>query len=293
MKTLSKTYILDRLYQYILLVRLHRPIGIFVILWPTFWALWIAGQGYPDLKITIIFILGVILMRSAGCAINDYADYKIDPHVRRTRERPLATQRVSRNEAIMVFIILAVLAFILVLFLNTLTIMLSFVAVLFAASYPFVKRYTYWPQAYLGIAFSCAIPMAFAAQLNTIPNIAWWLFIANILWTISYDTIYAMVDREDDLTIGVKSTAILFGKYDIFIVAMLLISVLMLLFFIGETINFGFLFYLGLFIAALLAIYQQWLIKNRNPQQCFQAFLNSHWFGFAIFAGIAAQYYWG
>jgi 4-hydroxybenzoate polyprenyltransferase len=284
---------MKRLYQYALLMRLHRPIGILLLLWPTLWALFLSGRGYPNVLVTIVFVLGVILMRSAGCVINDYADRHIDPHVHRTRDRPLAAGRVSTREALILFIILCVIAFGLVLLMNILTIVLSVVAALLAASYPFMKRYTHWPQVYLGVAFGWSIPMAFAAQTNSIPPIVWWLFITNVLWTVAYDTMYAMVDREDDLVIGVKSTAILFGQADKMIIAGLQISVLLLLLWIGQHENLGILYYLGLLVASGLAIYQQWLIKDRNPQQCFQAFLNNNWFGAAIFAGIVAHYYWG
>lgn len=283
---------LERLYQYALLMRLHRPIGIYLLLWPTLWALWIAGNGYPDITVTIVFIFGVILMRSAGCVINDYADRHIDPHVQRTRERPLAARQVSEREALTLFVILCLLALALVLLMNILTIILAVVAALLAATYPFTKRYTYWPQAYLGLAFSWSIPMAFAAQTGTIPPLAWILFIINLLWTIAYDTLYAMVDREDDLVIGVKSTAILFGQADKAIVAALHIIVLGLLLWIGPQLYFGKIYHLGLLIAASLAVYQQWLIKDRQPTHCFQAFLNNHWFGAAIFMGIAIDYYW-
>jgi 4-hydroxybenzoate polyprenyltransferase len=284
---------LKQLYQYALLMRLHRPIGIYLLLWPTFWALWIAGQGYPDFSITVIFTLGVILMRSAGCVINDYADRTIDPHVRRTQDRPIATGMVTTKEALILFLILCSLAFILVLFLNWLTIALAFVAVFLAITYPFLKRYTYWPQAYLGLAFGWAIPMAFAAQTGTVPGLAWILLLINVLWTIAYDTLYAMVDRQDDLAIGVKSTAILFNRADKSIIALLHLIVLTLLFWLGQQLDFGILYQLGLLIAAGFAVYQQWLIKEREPTRCFQAFLNNHWFGAAIFLGIAAHYYWG
>jgi 4-hydroxybenzoate polyprenyltransferase len=284
---------MKRLYQYALLMRLHRPIGIFILLWPILWALFLSGRGYPDVLVTTVFVLGVILMRSAGCVINDYADRHIDPYVRRTRDRPLAAGRVSTREALILFVILCVIAFGLVLLMNRLTIALSVVGALLAASYPFMKRYTHWPQVYLGIAFGWSIPMAFAAQTNSIPPIVWWLFITNVLWAVVYDTMYAMVDREDDLVIGVKSTAILFGQADKMIIAGLQISVLLLLLWIGQHENLGILYYLGLLAASGLSIYQQWLIKDRNPQLCFQAFLNNNWFGAAIFAGIAAHYYWG
>jgi 4-hydroxybenzoate polyprenyltransferase len=284
---------IKQLHQYALLMRLHRPIGILLLLWPTLWALWIAGSGYPNVLVTTVFVLGVILMRSAGCVINDYADRNIDPHVRRTRERPIAAGHVTEREALILFVILCLLAFGLVLLMNRLTIALSVVGALLAATYPFTKRYTHWPQVYLGAAFGWSIPMAFAAQTGSVPTLAWWLFITNVLWTVAFDTLYAMADREDDLIIGVKSTAILFGKADKAIIAGLHIAVLLLLFWIGEQIHLSSLYWIGLLIAAGLAIYQQWLIKDRKPEKCFQAFLNNNWFGAAIFAGIAAHYYWG
>lgn len=230
-------------------------------------------------------------MRSAGCVINDFADRKIDPHVRRTRDRPLAAGHVTEREALTLFVILCLLAFAIVLLMNALTIVLSLVGALLAATYPFMKRYTHWPQVYLGIAFGWSIPMAFAAQTGTVPSLVWWLFLTNVLWTVAYDTLYAMVDREDDLVISVKSTAILFGKADKAIVAGLHIVVLLLLFWIGRQIHLASPYNLGLLVAACLAIYQQWLIKDRNPNKCFQAFLNNNWFGAAIFVGIATHYY--
>ena len=284
---------IERLQQYALLMRLHKPIGIYLLLWPTLWALWIAGDGYPNGLVVTVFVLGVILMRSAGCVINDYADRHIDPHVSRTRERPLATGHVSPREAVTLFVLLCLIAFVLVLLMNTLTIMLSFVAVLLAMSYPFMKRYTHLPQVYLGTAFGWAIPMAFAAQTGTVPLLAWELFITNVVWVVAYDTLYAMVDREDDLSIGVKSTAILFGQADKMIVAGLYVTTLLLFLWIGQQIHLGYFYYVGIAIAASLAFYQQWLIKDRQPEKCFQAFLNNHWFGAAIFAGLVAHYYLG
>ncbi len=282
---------MTKLYQYILLMRLNRPIGIYLLLWPTLWGLWIAGNGYPDVMVTVIFIFGVVLMRSAGCVINDYADRHIDPHVSRTSDRPLAAKRVTESEALVLFAILCLIAFGLVLLLNILTIMLSMIAVFLAITYPFMKRYTHLPQAYLGMAFGWSIPMAFAAQTGEVPILAWWLFAANLLWTIAYDTLYAMVDREDDLVVGVKSTAILFGKADKIIVAGLDIGVLLILFWIGQQLQFGNLYNLGLLAGLGLVTYQQWLIKDRNPALCLQAFLNNHWFGAVIFIGIAGNYY--
>lgn len=289
-KQIIVTYLTNRLYQYVLLTRLHRPIGIYLLLWPTLWAVWIASAGQPNWLITIVFILGVILMRSAGCVINDYADRNIDTHVQRTKQRPIASGDVSTKEALILFIILCLIAFGLVLLLNPLTIQLSFVALLLAAIYPFMKRYTHLPQVFLGAAFGWAIPMAFAAELNTIPMIAWWLFVTNVLWVIVYDTMYAMVDRKDDLKIGVKSTAILFGQADKLIIASLQIVVLSLLVGLGLKLAFNWAYYLGLTAATLLAFYQQWLIKDREPSLCFKAFLNNHWFGLVIFIGIVLQY---
>lgn len=280
-----------RLYQYALLMRLHRPIGIFLLLWPTLWALWIAAQGLPDILILGVFVLGVALMRSAGCVINDYADRHFDPYVHRTYDRPLAAKRVSEREALILFVVLCLLAFSLVLLMNGLTILLSFIAVLLAISYPFMKRYTHWPQVYLGATFGWAIPMAFAAQTGTVPPLAWLLLLANIMWTVAYDTLYAMVDREDDQRIGVKSTAIAFGAMDKLAVGSLHIITLSLLGWVGYLIQAGSLYYLSLLVAAGFAIYQQWLVKARQPDRCFQAFLNNNWFGFVVFMGIAWNYY--
>ena len=279
-----------RLREYALLMRLHRPIGILLLLWPTLWALWIAGQGRPDLKVLIVFVLGVVLMRSAGCVINDYADRDFDPHVERTRERPIAAGRVSPREALVLFVILCVAAFGLVLFMNPLTIALSAVAVLLGASYPFTKRYTHLPQLYLGVAFGWSIPMAFAAQTGAVPPLAWVLFAANVLWVIAYDTAYAMVDRDDDLRIGIKSTAILFGTYDRLMVGLSHTAALGLLVLIGAVAGRGMAYYFGLAVAAGLAAYQQRLIRERSRAGCFQAFLNNNRFGAAVFAGLLADY---
>ena len=280
----------DRLYQYYLLTRLHKPIGILLLLWPTLWALWIAAQGLPPLPILLVFVAGVVLMRSAGCVINDYADRDFDPHVQRTQDRPIAAGRVSPSEALVLFALLCVVAFILVLTLNRLTLYLSFGALLLAALYPFTKRYTYLPQLVLGAAFGWAIPMAFAAVQDQVPKIAWLLFVVNILWTTAYDTFYAMVDRDDDVKIGVKSTAILFGSADRLVIGVLQILVLAGLVLIGRLAGLGLYFYLGLLIAAGLALYQQYLSRNRDKGGCFQAFLNNNWFGAAVFAGIFLHY---
>lgn len=280
----------ERLYQYALLMRLHRPIGIYLLLWPTLWAVWISASGYPCITNITIFSLGVILMRSAGCVINDYADRHFDPHVHRTQDRPLANGQVSEREALVLFTVLCLLAFWLVSRMNWFTIALSLVAILLAITYPFMKRYTHLPQIYLGMAFGWAIPMAFAAQMNEIPLIGWVLYLANITWIVAYDTLYAMVDREDDLKIGVKSTAILFGKNDKLIIGILHLITLLLLLWIGQEIRLGQLYYVGLAVAAGLAIYQQWLIKDRVPERCFRAFLNNHWFGLVILLGIIGGY---
>ncbi len=287
---MAREILLDRMRQYWYLMRFHRPIGIFLLLWPALWALWIAGEGRPDAKVVIIFVLGVILMRAAGCVINDYADRDFDPHVSRTRDRPIAAGRVSPREALVLFVLLCLLAFVLVLQLNVMTIALSFVAAFLAASYPFMKRFTHLPQAYLGLAFGWAVPMAFAAQTGTIPPVAWWLLLATVLWALAYDTMYAMVDREDDVKIGVKSTALLFGRYDRVIIAAIQVAMLVTLVKVGDLAGLGLWFWLGLVAAAGLSWYQQILIRNRQPEHCFQAFVNNHWYGAAIFLGILFDY---
>ncbi|EIJ42101.1 4-hydroxybenzoate polyprenyl transferase, proteobacterial [Beggiatoa alba B18LD] len=279
-----------RLHDYIKLTRLNRPIGIYLLLWATLWAVWIAGEGQPNFWITLIFILGVVLMRSAGCVINDFADREIDRHVQRTRDRPLTAGRVSHKEALILFAVLCLLAFLLVLCLNLKTILLSFGALFFASLYPFTKRYTYLPQVFLGIAFGWGIPMAFTALQNELPFTAWLLFSANLAWTVAYDTQYAMADKADDLKIGVKSSAILFGRWDKVIIALLQSVALLLLIWVGVLHKFNAFFFFGLVIALGLFIYQQILIKDRDPARCFQAFLNNHWAGFAIFFGIFLSY---
>ncbi len=280
----------DRLYQYYLLMRMDKPIGTWLLLWPTFWALWIAAQGIPPLSIIIIFALGVFVMRSAGCVINDYADRKIDKHIERTKNRPLTSGKVSSREALSLFFVCILIAFILVLFLNLYTILLSFIALFFAAVYPFMKRYTHYPQIVLGMAFSCAIPMGFAAQLNTIPAIAWILYGVTILWIVSYDTMYAMADREEDLKIGVKSTAIIFADYDKLMIALLQILFTLGMFYIAWSLQAGVFFYLGIIASMGFSVYQQYLIRHRDKNTCFQAFLNNHWLGMVIFMGIFLDY---
>ncbi len=280
----------DRLWQYIQLTRLSRPIGALLLLWPALWALWIASEGLPSLHLLIVFVLGPFLARSAGCVMNDYADRHFDGHVERTRLRPLATGQVSGKEALMVAITLLLIAFLLVLSTNRLTILLSFVAIPLAVIYPYLKRHTYLPQFFLGIAFSWGIPMAFAAQTGTVPRIAWLLFIANLLWTVVFDTIYAMVDREHDLQIGIKSTAILFDDADRTIIGILQVMTLIVLLIIGNQLTLLWPYYTFLVVAAGFSIYQQYLIKDRSPDKCFQAFLNNNWFGASIFIGIALAY---
>jgi len=280
----------DRLIQYAYLMRLDRPIGIYLLLWPTLWALWIAGEGSPDLLVVFVFAAGVTLMRSAGCVINDYADRNFDPHVERTKNRPIAAGRVKPKEALALFAMLCLLAFGLVLLMNRLTILLSLVGVVLAATYPFMKRYTHLPQVYLGAAFGWAVPMAFAAQTGAVPREAWLLFVATVLWATAYDTMYGMVDREDDMKIGVKSTAILFGESDRLIIAVIQLLLMGALFLAGQGAELGGYYYFGLMMAGGLVFYQQYLIRNREPGQCFKAFLNNNWFGAVVFAGIVLHY---
>ena len=286
----GKVEIADRLRQYALLMRLDRPIGIFLLLWPTWWAIWIAADGQPDALVLFVFTAGVVLMRSAGCVINDYADRNIDIYVRRTLNRPLARGSVSTREAMILFTVLGLMAFSLVLLLNRLTIILSFVGIVIAVTYPFMKRYTYLPQIVLGAAFGWAVPMAFAAETETVPDVAWLLMIATILWATAYDTMYAMVDREDDVRIGIKSTAILFGEADRLVIGLLQAMTIIVLLVVGNRLVMSYYFYLGLIVAAGLALYQQYLIKDRLPERCFAAFLNNNWVGMAVFAGIFFHY---
>lgn len=280
----------NRLLQYAYLMRLHKPVGILLLLWPTLWALWIASEGKPDPLVLLVFMLGVVVMRSAGCVINDYADRNIDPHVARTRERPLATGKVKPVEALFLFAVLCLGAFMLVLLMNRLTIAMSFVGVILAAVYPFMKRYTHLPQVFLGAAFGWAVPMAFAAQTGAVPKIAWLLFIATVVWATIYDTMYGMVDRDDDIIIGVKSTAILLGESDKRVIGLLQILFLLALLLAGNEAGLRTYFYLGLLLATGLSVYQQFLIRDRDPRLCFQAFLNNNWLGAAVFAGIVLDY---
>lgn len=276
----------ERLKQYALLIRLDRPVGIFLLLWPTLWSLWIAAKGFPDLSVFVVFVLGVILMRSAGCVLNDIADQRFDPYVARTQTRPLASGKVSSFEALILAGSLILMAFLLVLTMNWLTVQLAFIAVILAGIYPFMKRYTYLPQFFLGLTFGWAIPMAFAAQTGSVPQIAWLLFIANVLWSVVYDTMYAMVDREDDLKIGVKSTAILFDDADRVIIGIIQTLVLVTLIMIGNQAQLGISYFIGLAIASCFFIYQMTLIWNRKPEFCMKAFLNNNWFGLTVFIGL-------
>lgn len=282
--------VIDRAKQYWLLARFDRPIGILILLWPALWALWVASDGKPDKLVLTVICAGVILMRAAGCVINDYADRDFDPHVERTKQRPIAAGKVTPKEALIFFIVLTLIAFALVLLLNTYTILLSFGGAFLAASYPFMKRYTQLPQAYLGIAFGWAVPMSFSAQMNAIPAVAWVMYLAVILWALVYDTMYAMVDKDDDIKIGVKSTAILFGEYDRPIMAVLQVIIIGLLITVGIMQHSGEAYYIGLSVAAGLSVYQQLLIVNRDKALCFKAFLNNNWFGLVVFIGLAVDY---
>jgi len=279
-----------RLLIYIQLTRLDRPIGALLLLWPTLWALWIAAEGLPSLHLFMVFSLGVFLTRSAGCVINDMADRNLDSQVRRTRLRPLATGRIAPREALLLACGLLLFALLLVLTTNRFTVLLSFIAIPLAVIYPFMKRYTYVPQFFLGLAFSWGIPMAFAATTGAIPNIAWLIFIANILWVVIYDTIYAMVDREDDLKIGIKSTAILFDDADRPIIGILQLMFLTVLIIIGIQIKAEIIYYCSLVMGAGLMLYHQYLIKDRMPDKCFRAFLHNNWLGMSIFGGILLNY---
>ncbi|MEM7466434.1 MAG: 4-hydroxybenzoate octaprenyltransferase [Pseudomonadota bacterium] len=269
------------------LMRLHRPIGIFLLLWPVLWALWIAGDGTPDLDILAVFLFGTILMRSAGCVINDYADRNFDGHVKRTADRPLATGEVSAKEALALFVVLLSAAALLVLTQNILTIKLALAGAGLAIIYPFMKRYTFFPQVYLGAAFGWAVPMAFAAQTDALPPICWLVFTATVTWALIYDTQYAMVDREDDLKLGIKSTAILFGDLDYKFVAAFQGLMLINLILIGTELSFGYPYWLSLIACFALAVYQHKLTKTREPSKCFQAFMNNNWYGGVVFIGIA------
>ncbi|EAW32619.1 4-hydroxybenzoate octaprenyltransferase [marine gamma proteobacterium HTCC2143] len=284
------TTVAAKIPYYLALIRFDRPIGTYLLLWPTLWALWIAAEGTPDFKLLVIFSLGTFLMRSAGCAINDYADRHIDGQVKRTSNRPIVTGKISPRSALLFAAVLCILAFLLVLSTNQKTVLLSFAAAALAACYPFMKRYTHLPQIVLGAAFAWSIPMAFAAQQNAMPALLWLIYLAVLLWTTAYDTFYAMVDRDDDIIIGVKSTAILFGKQDRLITALLQLVMIVVMIMVGFQFNLGNWYFAGLAGAAVLFAYQQYLIRYRDRDDCLKAFLNNQWVGAIIFAGIFLHY---
>ncbi|MAP31048.1 MAG: 4-hydroxybenzoate octaprenyltransferase [Marinobacter sp.] len=282
------THVHARLADYARLLRIDRPIGTLLLLWPTYWALWLAAEGAPSFANLLIFTLGVFFMRAAGCAINDFADRDWDRHVKRTKDRPLTAGRVRAWEAVALFAGLCLVSFLMVvLFTNSLTLYLSFGGALLAFIYPFMKRYTHLPQLFLGAAFSWAIPMAWAAEANQLSQLTWLLFTANVLWTVAYDTLYAMVDRDDDLKVGIKSTAILFGEADRAIIALLQTMVVVMLVMVGQRAELGSFYYLGVVAMATLFVYHQYLARERSREDCFKAFLNNNWAGFAVFLGLA------
>jgi 4-hydroxybenzoate polyprenyltransferase len=280
-----------RIEEYGRLARFDRPIGTWLLLWPTLWALWIAGRGRPDPGVLIVFVVGVVIMRAAGCIINDFADRNIDPHVRRTRDRPLAARRVSPAEALGLFLVLMVAALWLVMRLNRLTIELAVIGAALTASYPFVKRFFPLPQLYLGLSFGgWSIPMAFAAQLGAVPRVAWVLYIAAVIWAVVYDTQYAMVDRDDDRRVGIQSSALLFADLDRLLIGVLQAIMLVALALAGHDLKLGTWYTAGLAVVAGLFAYQQWLIRRREPAACLRAFLNNNYVGMAIFIGVALHY---
>jgi 4-hydroxybenzoate polyprenyltransferase len=283
---MNKQMLIEKLNTYERLMRLDKPIGILLLLWPTSWALLMAGQGHPNWVIVLIFVTGTILMRSAGCVLNDIADRNFDGLVERTQHRPFAKGEVTVKEAYGVAFVLTLLAFVLVCFLNTKTIILSFVALFLAATYPYTKRFIAIPQAYLGIAFGFGIPMAFAAIGNEIPNVAWWLLLANIFWSIAYDTEYAMVDRDDDLKIGIKSSAILFGKYDVLAIMFCYVAMLAVLGYVGVLIGYGWRYFSILLATSVLVLWQYYLIKKRLKTGCFKAFIQNTWIGLSVLIAI-------
>jgi len=279
-----------QLREYALLMRLDRPIGILLLLWPTLWALWIAGAGRPDPQVFLVFVAGVVLMRSAGCVMNDFADRGIDPHVERTRDRPLARGTVSPVEALLLAAALGAVAFALVLTMNRLTVLLALAGAVLTIAYPFLKRFTHLPQVWLGASFGWSVPMAFAAQTGAVPQLAWLMFIAVILWAMVYDTMYAMVDRDDDLKLGVRSTAILFGDADRHMIGAMQALLWIALWLVGRQAGLGGWYLAGLAFAAGLSAWQQYLIRARRPEDCFRAFLNNHYYGLAVFVGILLHY---
>ena len=272
------------------LMRFDKPIGILLLLWPTLWALWIAGDGHPSIKNVLIFCTGVVLMRAAGCIMNDVADRDFDPHVERTRSRPLAAGELTVREALIAFLVVMLLAFGLVLMTNALTIKLAFAGALLASTYPFFKRWTHLPQVVLGLAFGWGIPMAFAAENGYVASIAWLILLINVIWSVIYDTLYAMVDRDDDVSIGLKSTAILFGHYDLSILRFLKIVMIALLVWLGLRLQLSAPWFAGVAIAAVLFVRQQYLVRTRDRDACFNAFLNNNWVGLVIWIGLLANY---
>lgn len=282
----------DSTFKYYLqLMRIDKPIGIFLLLWPTLWALWIAAEGVPDYWTLFVFVTGVFIMRSAGCIINDYADRDFDAHVQRTKQRPLAQNKISTRSALFLFFVLIAVAFGLVLTLNSLTIKLSFIAALLASFYPFMKRYTYFPQMILGAAFAWSIPMAFASVQNEIPMISWVIYVSTLLWVLAYDTLYGMVDREDDIKLGLKSTAILFGDADLVIVTFIQGLFLTGMFLLGQQLELGFYYYIGWGAASALIVWQLYQCRSRNTETYFKSFLQNNYVGMVLFAGIVAHYY--
>jgi 4-hydroxybenzoate polyprenyltransferase len=280
-----------RAEEYARLMRLDRPVGTWLLLWPALWALWIAGAGRPDPLVLVVFVLGVFVMRAAGCVINDYADRNVDPHIRRTRDRPLAARRVSPMEALVLFALLGLIALALVTRLNPLTVKLAFIGAALTTSYPFTKRFFALPQLYLGISFGgWSVLMGFAAQTGVLPRVAWVLYIAAVIWAVIYDTIYAMVDREDDLKIGVKSSAILFADMDRFLIGVMQLMMLGALWLAGRNMEFGRWYYAGVVGAGVLFLWHQWLIRKREPAGCLRAFLNNQYVGLVVFIGILLQY---
>ena len=282
--------LIKQLQNYVFLMRLDKPIGVWLLLWPTLWALWLAGEGHPDAGIFTVFILGVVVMRSAGCVLNDFADRNIDPYVERTRTRPIASGAVAPAEAITLFIALALVAVGLAAMLNPPAQLLAVIAAGLTVVYPFIKRFISIPQFVLGAAFGWAVPMAFAAQTGYAPQLAWLVFGTALIWAVIYDTFYAMVDREDDLKVGVKSTAILFGDADLFVIGGLQLLMLVALLFIGKMAELGFWYYGAVFIAAILMLYHQWLARDRQESGCFKAFLHNHYIGMIVFIGIVLHY---
>jgi 4-hydroxybenzoate polyprenyltransferase len=283
-----------RIEEYALLARLDRPIGTWLLMWPALWGLWIAGAGRPQPRVLIVFVAGVFVMRAAGCVINDYADRNIDPHVRRTRDRPLAARRVAPREALYLFAVLITVALYLVTRLDFLTIELAFIGAAMTVSYPFIKRIFPMPQLYLGISFGgWSVPMAFAAEIGSVPRVAWVLYIAAVMWAAIYDTMYAMVDREDDLKVGVKSSAILFADMDKLLIGVMQAMMLFALVLAGRSMKFGQWYDAGVVAAGLLFLYQQWLIRKREPAGCLKAFFNNQYVGAVIFIGIMLQYLYG